>query len=265
MRRIYILPNLFTAGSLFCGLLSVYEVLEVLSGSDAADLEHACHLVFIAGILDVFDGLIARLTKSTSLFGLNFDSLSDCVAFGAAPSMIVYTAIFPNYPLLAKGTCGLFAICAAMRLARFNVQATREEKRSFLGLPTPGAACAAVSAFWVLSVRSDLGGLIHPEKVLPPIMVLLAYLMVSKIPYFGLKSVQLVASQRFESLVSVVVVLALLVTLKEHIDLVMFFIFGAYVLSGPAMMLSRKPQAAVAKASAPASGPIRPGSRDPLG
>lgn len=235
MRRVYILPNLFTAGNLFCGLLAVFEALDFNDG----DVIRACILVLWAAAFDVMDGVVARLTHSESDFGLNFDSLADVTSFGVAPAAIVFAAVSPVFPLLAKGTCGLYVLCGAMRLARFNVQAAREEKKVFLGLPIPAAGCAAVCLFWVLTVRVPADVAFPFEKLLPPILVLLAYLMVSEIRYYGLKSIRLGKRQPFGILVSLGVVIALLVVLKDHLDLILLLIFGLYPLSGPLLRLSR--------------------------
>lgn len=236
MRKVYILPNLFTAGNLFCGLMAAFEALSFNSES-GGDIVFACQLIFLAGIFDVFDGLVARITRAQSAFGLNFDSLADVISFGAAPAMIVYANVSQSYPRLATATCGLFVICAALRLARFNVQAAKQEKRAFLGLPTPGAGCFVASLMWVFVEWSSPIAALPPEKLLPPIMVTLAYLMVSKVQYLGLKSIRLSSRQPFEILVSVVVAISLVVMLKQHLDLVLFGCFGFYALSGPALIL----------------------------
>ncbi len=235
MRRIYILPNLFTAAALLAGLLAIFEVLHPGGG----DLFWACQLVLVAAMFDMIDGLIARLTRTESSFGLQFDSLADVVSFGVAPALLLYSAIHPTFPLLAKATCALYVICAALRLARFNVQAGREERRAFLGLPSPAAAGVAVSLFWALAARGESAAFIIPERLLPPILVVLAYLMVSKFPYLGLKSLPLSKRQPFEILVSIVVVLSLLIALKQHIDLLLLTGFGLYAASGPALWLRR--------------------------
>ena len=236
MRRVYILPNLFTAASLFCGLLAIFEVLRA---SDSDTIVWACQLVLIAGILDLFDGVIARLTRTQSSFGLNFDSLADLIAFGAAPVLIAYTVIPENHTLIANATCALFVICGALRLARFNVQAGREEKRTFTGLPIPAAGCLLVSLFWVLIVRPDLDPLLPTGLILPP-MVLLAYLMVSNFPYYSIKSVQLSTRQPFESLVKIVTVLALLMALRNSLDVLLLVAFGTYSILGPVQYFYRQ-------------------------
>lgn len=231
MRKIAILPNLFTAGSLLCGVMAIFQVF------DQGDWLTAVHLIFAAAFLDVFDGFVARLTRTQSAFGVNFDSLADVVSFGVAPACIVYTAVAPEYPLIAQATCGLFAVFAAVRLARFNVQQAKEEKKSFVGLPTPAAALAAISLFWVLVNHPPLEAIVAPEKALPIAMALLAFLMVSRFPFFGIKSVQVAKRHQEEVFVVVVIILFLLVLLKQHIDLIALAIFGPYALSGPALFV----------------------------
>ncbi len=234
MRRVYILPNLFTAGNLFCGLLAIFEIMDLGGEGDPV---RACQLIFLAGFLDVFDGLVARLTHSQSAFGLNFDSLADVISFGAAPALMIYTSVSAANPPLAKATCGLFVICAAMRLARFNVQAGKEERHGFTGLPTPGAGCFAVSLFWVIHASGSLPPGSIAEKVIPLAMVVLAYLMVSKVPYPGLKNLPLATRGPFEILVSIVLVLFMLVALKQHIDKVLLIGLGIYAAASPAKFL----------------------------
>lgn len=234
MRKVYILPNLFTAGSLFFGMLAIFQVFD-----PDGDPIFAIKLIFVAAILDTFDGMIARLTHTQSLFGMNLDSLADVVSFGVAPVVVVYGAIAEQYNLVAKATCGLFAVCGALRLARFNVQAQREEKRSFLGLPIPGAALTLLSVYWALYNHADSEGWITSAKVMPAVLVVLSYMMVSKFQYYGLKSIKLSQHIPFEMLVSVVVVIALLMALKEHMDLIAFGALVIYAASGPLIALKR--------------------------
>src|SRR5690606_32552713 len=105
-------------------------------------------LLILAGVLDMMDGLVARLTRTQSAFGLNLDSLSDLVAFGAAPAVIAYYYMGPNPPLPARAACGLFVVCGALRLARYNVQAMKEERTAFTGLPIPAGAAVVGSTIW---------------------------------------------------------------------------------------------------------------------
>lgn len=236
MRKVYILPNLFTAGSLFCGMLAI---LKILSGAPNGPSE-ACALIIYSSLLDVADGAVARLTRTTSAFGLNFDSLSDLVAFGVAPAVLAYDAFGEAYPHLAAAVCSLFAICGALRLARFNVQATREEKKSFSGLPIPGAALAIVSIVWVSVSNPQLKAWLIQTlpnlknnnplgPILPPALVIIAYLMVSNVPFYGFKSMHLGRRQPFDILVTIIVVVALLYMLKDYLDIVLFVVIWSYI------------------------------------
>jgi CDP-diacylglycerol---serine O-phosphatidyltransferase len=250
MRKVYLLPNSFTAASMFCGTFACFEIYD-------GNPQHACWLIIAASVLDVMDGAIARLTRSASSFGLHFDSLADLVSFGVAPGMLAYTAFSPTYTMLASAVCSLFAVCAALRLARFNVQALREERKSFRGLPTPAAALAVVSLMWILLVNRGLSEAVPIEKILPPVLVVLAYLMVSKVPFYGLKSLPIVESQPFEILVTMVVIGCLIVMLKSHLDLLVFVVSWSYVLISVGFWL-RNPLLGASPAAARKTGPTAP-------
>lgn len=253
MRKIFILPNLFTAGSLFCGMLAIFEVFN----GDPNSTQQACLLILLSALLDVADGTIARLTGSTSSFGLHFDSLSDLVAFGVAPALLAYSGFGGTFHRLAAAVCSLYVVCGALRLARFNVQAAREERKSFSGLPIPGAALATVSVIWVFAEHrafADWLGRIIPDltgdnplaPILPPLLVVIAYLMVSKVPFYGFKSMNLGGHQPFEILVTIVVIAFLLYMLKDNLDIVLAVLAWGYIIGGlcHAFLGGRKRQAA---------------------
>ena len=119
-----------------------------------------------------------------------------------------------------------------MRLARYNVQAMREERKTFTGLPIPGAALAVISVVWVYELNPEAVKLVPLAFIGPPIMVVLAYLMVSKVPYVGLKSINVTGRQPFELLVTIVVIVCLLFLLKQHLDLVLVTVSWSYILIG---------------------------------
>ncbi|MEW6214507.1 MAG: CDP-diacylglycerol--serine O-phosphatidyltransferase, partial [Nitrospirota bacterium] len=134
MRKgIYILPNTLTLCGMFCGF---YSILVALKG----DYLHAAWAIMIANIFDGLDGWVARLTHSTTRFGIELDSLSDLVAFGVAPSVMLYKWALTPFGRVGWATAFLFVACGALRLARYNVQMGSTESRSFTGMPTPGAA-----------------------------------------------------------------------------------------------------------------------------
>lgn len=231
MRKVYILPNLFTAGSLFCGMLAIYGVFN-------GDLLQACWLILLAAVLDVCDGAIARLTRTSSEFGLNFDSLSDLVSFGVAPALLAYHTLSNEFPRVATAICSLFVVFGALRLARFNVQASSEEKTTFIGLPTPIAALAVISVIWVLEVNHymmEIGRRV--AVVYAAAIISVAYLMVSKVPYYGIKSLNLKNRQPFEIFVTIVMVVCLLYILKDHLDIVLLCASWTYIFTVPVMIL----------------------------
>lgn len=137
---LFILPNLFTAGSIFLGVLSVIY-------ASKGKYEIACWLILISMILDGFDGRVARLTNTASKFGVEFDSLADVVAFGVAPAMLLYFYIGMDYGRLGMCVPAIFVIFGAVRLARFNITSS-SEPNFFIGLPIPSAA--VILMLWVL-------------------------------------------------------------------------------------------------------------------
>lgn len=236
----YILPNLFTALSLFLALCAIVRV---------ADGEYvvACWMILGSAVCDAIDGPVARWTRSSSEFGLQFDSLADVVAFGIVPAFLMYSnlaamdeSLLPNYaPKLALGACSLYAICAAIRLARFNVQATTVEKRHFTGLPTPGAAGAVVTAFltvhWLMNIpavqainnQEWLTRNLH--RAILALMVGLALVMVSEIPFPKLRNLISFRAKPINALVLLVVIFCLMITLQNYLSLLLFGAFVAYI------------------------------------
>jgi CDP-diacylglycerol---serine O-phosphatidyltransferase len=168
-----VIPNLFTAINMFCGFLSI------LSASEE-NYNYAAWLIFIAAIFDALDGMVARLTNSASELGVELDSLSDIVSFGAAPSFLLYKTFF-----YSMGTWGIIIsalplIAGGFRLARFNIQLVGFSKSFFLGLPIPSSALTIAS--FVLAFFSD--GFSRPiSDFITPMILVLSFLMVSNIRY----------------------------------------------------------------------------------
>ena len=134
MRKgIYIIPNLITTTALFLGFSSI-----ILSFQ--GDFKTAAWAILLAGIFDMLDGKVARLTNTTSKFGIEYDSLSDLISFGVAPGLLAFTWAFQPFGKSGWVAAFLYVVCAALRLARFNVQSETVEKQKFKGLPSPGAA-----------------------------------------------------------------------------------------------------------------------------
>jgi CDP-diacylglycerol--serine O-phosphatidyltransferase len=168
-----VIPNLFTAMNMFCGFLSIISASE-------ENYNYAAWLIFIAAIFDALDGMVARLTNSSSELGVELDSLSDIVSFGAAPSFLLYKTYFFSMDTLGIILSALPLIAGGFRLARFNVQLVGFSKSFFLGLPIPSSALTIAS--FILAFYSD--GFQKPlsDFILPMVLVL-SFLMVSNIRY----------------------------------------------------------------------------------
>lgn len=218
----YLIPSLFTAGNLICGFFSI------ISTFNGQYLQAAIFIIF-ALLLDGLDGYVARLTKTTSQFGLEFDSLADLISFGLAPAILVY-----YWALVPWGTWGwlaacLYVVCGALRLARFNVQIATVEKSYFIGLPIPGAAemiAATVLMYYFLGGE----GATNKRFILLLVIYLLAGLMVSNFRYFSFKQLNLKKRHPFWLLVSAILFIKL--TIAEP-QIMFFSVFLLYTLSGP--------------------------------
>lgn len=221
-RGVYILPNLFTTGGLFSGF---YAVIATLNG----EFQLAAIMILVAHVFDGLDGRIARLTRTTSRFGVEYDSLSDLVAFGVAPGILLYQwALAPwgNWGWLAAS---LYVTCGALRLARFNVQVESVEKRAFVGLPIPAAAdMVAITVLLYYFLGGE--GATHKHAILLGLVYLLAGLMVSSVPYYSFKDVQWRRRQPFSLLLGLILGINLLIAYPQ---IFAFTGISLYVLSGP--------------------------------
>ena len=235
-RGIYLLPNLFTTGTLFGGF---YAIVAAQNGR----FEAACIAIFIAMIADSLDGFIARKTNTSSEFGKEYDSLCDMVAFGVAASMVMYSWCLHYFKdvqwlggKLGWVICFAYTACAALRLARFNVLASRGgAKGNFFGLPSPGAAAVVFGFVWA----ADASGL-NPDVMKWPAAVVTigaALLMVSNIRFFSLKSLKLTERVPFRYMLAVIGLLALFANDPPRIFFLVFFLYAA---GGPALALYRR-------------------------
>jgi CDP-diacylglycerol--serine O-phosphatidyltransferase len=192
------------------------------------DYVAASWFILVAITIDWLDGKLARLTRTESQFGLHYDSLSDLVVFGVAPAMLMLSRLrFENFHLAAAVSI-FFAICSALRLARFNVQCRREEKSVFTGLPTPAAAGMIASSFLLFNLHYG----ILLQRFLLVLMVIVGYLMVSKLPYPSLKSLEIEKRKPFDYLVSIIVIGCLAVLLRPYKEALIFAGFAMYLLLG---------------------------------
>src|SRR5512140_2150148 len=178
MRKgIYILPNLFTTGSLFAGFYGI------VSGINS-DYRTAAIWILVSAVFDGLDGKVARATGTTSKFGVEYDSLADLVAFGVAPGLLMYFWALKPFGRLGWLAAFLFVACGALRLARFNVQVETVESKRFVGLPIPAAA-SMVSATVLFFIHMGWSSFKKPAILV--LIYLLAFLMVSSVKYYSFK------------------------------------------------------------------------------
>lgn len=223
-RGIYILPNLVTTGSLFAGFYSMVKTLS--GGSD--DFRVAALFIFISAIFDGLDGKVARITGTTSKFGVEYDSLADLVAFGVTPGLLMYAWALKPFGRLGWVAAFLFVVCCALRLARFNVQVNTVESKRFVGLPTPAAACMVAST--VLLFHHFGWPSSYKRLAIIALIYLLAFLMVSNFRYYSFKDPALIRRQPFGFLL---LAIALLVVIVAEQVVMTFAIMLLYILSGP--------------------------------
>ncbi len=220
-KGIYILPSLFTTGSLFFGFFSI---IRAISG----DYVQAAWAIMFAGVFDALDGRIAKLTKSETEFGFAYDSLVDLASFGLAPAILVFTWNLHAMSRFGWAAAFLFFACGALRLARFNVQAGGVEKRFFQGLPIPAGAYALAS-FVIFRESFENHSHVSPY-VMVVLTIALALLMVSNIRYRGIKHIDFSKPQSFLFLVIAAIVLFVVASAPQE---TMFFASIAYILMGP--------------------------------
>jgi CDP-diacylglycerol--serine O-phosphatidyltransferase len=221
MRKgIYILPNTLTLCGMFFGFFSILASLK-------GNYLHAAWAIMIANIFDGLDGWVARFTHSTTRFGIELDSLSDLIAFGVAPAVMLYTWALIPFGRVGWAAAFLFVACGALRLARYNVQMGSTEFRSFTGMPIPGAATIVATLvifyheIWETTPAKNYFILIFT--------FFLAVLMVSTLRYHGAKELDFSKRKPFWILVAIVIVLTLIVM---HPPIALFVFAMIYLISG---------------------------------
>lgn len=224
-KGMYIIPSLFTVSNIFCGFYSVSSAVK-------GNYEIAGLVIGIAMILDTLDGRLARMTHTTSAFGVQLDSLADVITFGMAPAVLCYNWAFYNFDrhtIDRAGwlVCFVFLICAASRLARFNVQtAGPTDKRYFVGLPTPAAAGNVAATVYCFPDRLDG---VSPAVAALCVMALLSFLMVSRIRYRSFKDLNLREPRSYRL---TVVIALILVGMAMNLKIVLLTLATLYTLSG---------------------------------
>ncbi len=242
-RGVYLLPSLFTMGNMFCGYACIIYAMR-------GEFATAAPFIGIAIVLDMLDGRIARMTGSTSAFGVEFDSLADVISFGVAPAIMSFAWGLQPLGRLGWAAGFLFVAAAAVRLARFNIQSGSHDKRYFVGMPSPAAAgipAATVFAF-PAGFQSSLEALPVLAMVLVP-----ALLMVSTIRFRSFKTFNLQARRSYPALFLVALALALLASHTELVLLAMAYSYVASPFVGMAVArVRRHPEAEPAPVAEPA-------------
>ena len=258
-KGVYILPNLFTTGSLFAAFLGL-----VWASEQAYEL---CALaIFFSALLDGLDGKVARLTGTSSEFGVQYDSLADLVAFGVTPAFMMYSMALYPYKRMGLAVAFLFTVCSALRLARFNVSTTVSNKRFFTGLPTPAAGCSLAILVLILPVMdawfspglASIPAFIR-NNFSPICLVLtiaIGLLMVSRIRYAAFKEFGFLKAHPFRYMVFAILLFAFLITYPR---LGGFLLLYGYLISGfiytfvilPRKNVTTKPQAEAATQQPP--------------
>ena len=225
-KGVYLLPNLITTAGLFTGFYSIICCFR-------ADFQRAAIAILVANVFDALDGRVARLTNSTSRFGIEYDSLSDLVAFGVAPGILVYRWALEPWMTWGWLAASLYVTCGALRLARFNVQYDNAEKRHFIGLPIPAAA-EVISCTVLLYYRFGGAGKTQTHAIILLVTYALAALMVSNLKFFSFKETELYRRQPFWILIAVIVFLKLIIAEPQ---IMLFTGFSLYACSGPVRWL----------------------------
>ena len=243
-RGVYLLPSMFTLANLFCGYACVVFATQ-------GDYDTAALLIGVAMVLDTLDGFVARLTKSSTAFGVQLDSLADVVSFGLAPAMLAFQ--WGLWPLGRLGWAAgfIYVTAAAMRLARFNIQTTAvTDKRYFVGMPSPAAAAVIAATVYLYPF-----GLQEREAALPALAMVLvpALLMVSTIRFRSVKAIDVGWRRSYLALFVAAVALALIAAHPRISLVVLIYTYIAYALIGWALTKWRTRRGDLAPATAPPS------------
>lgn len=229
-RGIYWLPNLITSGALFAGF---YAIVQAMNGR----FELAAMAIFCAMVLDGMDGRVARLTRTESEFGVEYDSLSDMVSFGAAPALVSYIWALQGMGRLGWVAAFVYCLGAALRLARFNTQVEVADKRFFQGMPSPAAACLVAGLVWAMNEYQIQG---KDIRWLAWGVTLFAGLtMVSNVPFYSGKDINLRKSVPFWVVVVIALTIGIVVSFSSTLPELLFGLSVAYAMSGYVLWVMR--------------------------
>jgi CDP-diacylglycerol---serine O-phosphatidyltransferase len=237
--KIYLLPNLMTAGNLFCGFAATLKIVQGAliqwsSPDEAATLFHAA-VWFILGacIFDVLDGRLARLGGQDSAFGREFDSLADIVSFGVAPALMVYRIVLIDFPRLGWLVAFVYLVCGALRLARYNcvsAAGVAGDGKAFTGFPIPAAAglIASITLFmlWWLGERDHEIG--RWKWLLPPLMLFLSIMMFSRLSYPSFKAITWRTTRSLPRFAAIILIMFFTALNYEWMPAVLFLIYLLY-------------------------------------
>ncbi len=223
--KFYPLPCMFTLASLFCGF---YSIIASFKG----DFYPAAIAILVAAIFDGLDGRVARMTRTTSQFGVELDSLCDMVSFGVAPGILAYLWALQPYGRYGWLAAFLYVAMTSLRLARFNSQDSKSDSKDFVGLPCPAAAAMIVTSVMFCHYIGITGEVKHISLLL--LVYLLSYLMVSTHKYLSFKKPSPGKFKTFQILVGM---LLLFVMIAAEPDVMLFLIFLIYIASGPSMAI----------------------------
>lgn len=245
--KIYFLPNLLTAGNLFCGFVALTKIVEAdLTTGNFTEIKLAMAFILAACVFDLFDGRVARMVGADSPFGREFDSLADLISFGAAPAFLVHRIVlkdvFVEYAEIGWFIASIYLVCGAFRLARFNVMATQSASggsSEFLGFPIPSAAALVTSLTLFMIWLNEIGWM--EEKfshsrwryLLPVLMLFLSWMMVSRVKYPSFKVLNLRTTRSFPGMLIAILLLGSIVISKGKV--LMFILplfFTAYLIYG---------------------------------
>jgi CDP-diacylglycerol--serine O-phosphatidyltransferase len=240
--KIYFLPNLLTAGNLFCGFVALTKIVEAdLSTGDFQPIKVALGFILLACIFDLFDGRVARMGGVESPFGREFDSLADLVSFGVAPAFLVHRVVlrdvFDGHPELGWFIASIYLLCGAFRLARFNCLAAMGNgttSKDFLGFPIPSAAGLVASLTLLIVQLNEKDRVLAKgwKYLLAVVLLFLSAMMVSTVKYPSFKSLGLRSTTTFIKAIGAALIIGLLVLLKEKVLYVVPAFFTLYLVYG---------------------------------